>query len=48
MATDKNYRRNRDLVDLSCIPNYIKESIKTKYDEESGKGRDKLFNNFFK
>lgn len=45
---DKNYRRNRDLVDLSCIPANIKESVISKYDEESGKGRDKLFNYFIK
>jgi hypothetical protein len=45
---DRNYRRNRDLVDLSCVPSQIKESILSKYDEEKGKGRDKLFNYFIK
>jgi hypothetical protein len=47
-AADKNYRRNRDLVDLSCVPKHITESILSKYDEEEGKGRDKLFNYFIK
>lgn len=44
----RNYSRNQQLVDLSFIPSNIKENVINKYEEEAGKGRDKLFNYFIK
>ena len=41
-----NYNRNVRLVDLNQIPSDLKESILTKYQQQLGKGRDKLFNYF--
>lgn len=38
-----NFHRNRRLVDLSMVPNDIKNQILTKYEQESGKGREKIF-----
>ena len=47
-GTLQNYNRNKTLVDLSFVPSHIKEQVLTKYQEEQGKGRDKLFNYFIK
>ncbi len=47
-STLQNYNRNQKLVDLSFVPSHIKEQVLTKYQEEQGKGRDKLFNYFIK
>lgn len=47
-STLLNYNRNKTLVDLSSVPSHIKEQVLTKYQEEQGKGRDKLFNYFIK
>ena len=44
----KNYSRNKQIVDLSLIPIDIKNQVLNKYEEEKGKGRDKLFNYFIK
>lgn len=44
----RNFARNQQLVDLARIPSHIKQQIVNKYEEESGKGRDKLFNYFIK
>jgi hypothetical protein len=41
-----NYKRNEQLVDLSFTPKHITDSIIEQYDEQSGKGRTKLFNYF--
>lgn len=38
-----NFYRNRRLVDLSLIPKEIKDQILTKYEQEAGKGREKIF-----
>jgi 5'-3' exonuclease len=43
-----NFQRNKTLVDLSMIPNNIKEQVMAKYEEESGKDRSKIFNYFIK
>jgi 5'-3' exonuclease len=43
-----NFERNKLLVDLTMIPSYIKEKVLTKYNEESGKDRSKIFNYFIK
>lgn len=42
----RNYMRNKHLIDLSMIPEEIKEKIKESYEGQSDKGRDKLFNYF--
>ena len=42
----RNYRRNEALVDLSVTPDYIKNQVVDIYNEQAGKGRDKLFNYF--
>lgn len=44
----RNFARNRSLVDLSCIPDDIKQEILYKYNEQSGKDRSQLFNYFIK
>lgn len=43
---DRNYMRNKQLVDLSMIPDNIRKDILNKYQEESGKDKSKLFNYF--
>jgi 5'-3' exonuclease len=44
--TYRNYMRNKLLIDLSMIPNEIKEKVIESYEGQSDKGRDKLFNYF--
>jgi hypothetical protein len=43
-----SFARNKMLIDLSMIPNNIKEQVLSKYNEESGKDRSKIFNYFIK
>ena len=43
-----SFERNKQLIDLSMIPVHIKEQVLSKYDEESGKDRSKIFNYFIK
>lgn len=43
-----NYSRNRMLIDLSAIPSDIRAATKKAVEEQSDKGRDKLFNYFIK
>jgi len=43
-----SFARNKTLIDLSMIPNNIKEQVMAKYEEESGKDRSKIFNYFIK
>lgn len=38
-----NYNRNKMLIDLSCIPNYIKERIMIEYHSQDSKSKDKIF-----
>ena len=38
--------RNKQMVDLSMVPDYITREVINKYDSESGKDRSKLFNYF--
>ena len=45
---DVTYERNKKLIDLSMIPVHIKEQVITKYEEEAGKDRSKIFNYFIK
>ena len=44
----RNFARNKAMIDLSCIPDNIKQQILDKYDEESGKDRSQLFKYFIK
>ena len=41
-----NYIRNKTMIDLSSIPMALEESILDSYQEQQGKGREKLFNYF--
>lgn len=45
-ATDRNFMRNKHMVDLSMVPESIKNEVINKYDTEAGKDRSKLFNYF--
>jgi hypothetical protein len=45
---NKNYQRNRMLIDLNAVPDRIRAATKKAVQEQEGKGRDKLFNYFIK
>ena len=45
---DLPYERNKQLIDLTMIPEHIKEQVIAKYEEEAGKDRSKIFNYFIK
>ncbi len=45
-VTDRNFMRNKHMVDLSMVPESIKNEVINKYDTEAGKDRSKLFNYF--
>lgn len=42
----RNYKRNQQLIDLSYVPENVKQQVIETYKAEAGKGRDKLFNYF--
>lgn len=42
----RGYLRNQQLVDLNFIPAEIKKEVLAQFEEQKGKGRDKLFNYF--
>ena len=42
----RGYLRNQQLVDLNFIPTDIKKEVLAQFEEQKGKGRDKLFNYF--
>lgn len=42
----RNYMRNKQLIDLSEIPEEIKEKVIESYNNQTEKGRDKMFNYF--
>jgi hypothetical protein len=42
----RNYMRNRNLIDLSLVPESIVEKVRESYIDQSGKDRSKLFNYF--
>lgn len=44
----RNYHRNHMLIDLNNVPNDIAAQALYMYEEQSNKGRDKLFNYFIK
>jgi len=43
---DRNFMRNKHMVDLSMVPDNIKKEVLNKYENQSGKDRSKLFNYF--
>jgi hypothetical protein len=45
-VANRNFIRNKQLIDLSMIPESIKNDVMYKYNNESGKNRSKLFNYF--
>jgi hypothetical protein len=44
----RNYSRNKQLIDLGCVPENIQESILSSYEEQSDKKKKDLFNYFIK
>ena len=42
----RNFVRNKTLIDLSQIPEGIKEKVLASYDNQTDKKRDKMFNYF--
>jgi len=42
----RGYKRNEQLVDLNFIPSNVKQNIMNNYNNQQGKGREKLFNYF--
>ena len=44
----RGYKRNEALIDLTLIPEHIKEQILSSYHEQEGKNKSKLFNYFIK
>ena len=44
----RNYHRNRMLIDLTQVPNNIREEVRQQYEDQSDKDRSKLFNYFIK
>jgi hypothetical protein len=47
-TTKRNYERNRMLIDLDCVPHEIHLATQAQLEDQSGKGRDRLFNYFIK
>lgn len=43
---NKNYMRNKELIDLSYTPDYIKEQVMEQFNSQNGKDRSKLLNYF--
>lgn len=44
--TDRNFMRNKHMVDLSMVPDSIRTEVLNKYESEQGKDKSKLFNYF--
>lgn len=44
----RNYHRNRMLIDLTQVPNDIRDEVRQQYEDQSDKDRSKLFNYFIK
>lgn len=42
----RNFKRNQQLIDLSFIPEPVKQRVINEYEAQKGKGRAKLFNYF--
>ena len=42
----QRWHRNKQLIDLDCVPKNIQEKILIEYEGEAGKGRKKMFNYF--
>lgn len=44
----RNYHRNRQLIDLNCIPQHVRDNVMTEYEAQSNKSRQHIFNYFIK
>ena len=44
----RNFMRNREMIDLSLVPEELQKAIIAEYDAQGGKNRSKLFNYFIK
>jgi len=44
----RNYHRNRQLIDLTFIPQYVRDNVMTEYEAQSNKSRQHIFNYFIK
>lgn len=44
----RNFKRNKQLIDLSLIPDWVRENVMKEYESQSGKGRQRIFNYFIK
>ncbi len=44
----RNYQRNKQLIDLSYIPENIRDRVHESFDRQDGKGRGQMFNYFIK
>ena len=45
-TTDRNFMRNKHMVDLSMVPESIRTEVINKYQSEQGKDKSKMFNYF--
>ena len=44
----RNYNRNRQLIDLSFIPEWVRKNVMSSYESQNDKGRQHIFNYFIK
>jgi hypothetical protein len=44
----RNFKRNKQLIDLSLIPDWVRANVMKEYESQSGKGRQRIFNYFIK
>jgi hypothetical protein len=44
----RNYNRNRQLIDLTYIPEWVRDNVLNEYETQTGKGRQHMFNYFIK
>lgn len=44
----RNFNRNKQLIDLSNIPQWVRDNVLNEYEAQGGKGRQHMFNYFIK
>jgi 5'-3' exonuclease len=44
----RNYHRNRQLIDLTFIPQYVRDNVMAEYEAQANKSRQHIFNYFIK
>ena len=44
----RNYNRNKQLIDLTFIPPWVKENVMNEYESQKDKSRQHIFNYFIK